>query len=162
MMNLIKPIILLSVVLITAACSTQQQTIAPLFGNEDRIKFAIKEKGTSWEGVKYRYGGVNPQKGFDCSALVQLLYKDQFDITLPRTTRQQVQVGESIQKTSLKAGDLVFFKTGRSMRHVGVYIEAGKFLHVSSSKGVMVSSLDNPYWSKRYWKSTRPEKSLLS
>ena len=146
----------------TVACSTQQSVVLPVLGYEEKIKLAIKEKESSWDGVKYRYGGVNPQKGIDCSALVQLLYKDQFDINLPRTTRQQVQVGESIQKNNLKAGDLVFFKTGRSMRHVGVYIEEGKFLHVSSSKGVMISSLNSRYWSKRYWKSTRPAKSLLA
>ncbi|MBT8134956.1 MAG: C40 family peptidase, partial [Gammaproteobacteria bacterium] len=74
---------------------------------------------------------------------------------IPRSTEYQSKVGRSIPKNQLRAGDMVFFKTGIFTRHVGMYIDDGDFLHVSSSKGVMISSLENPYWSSAYWKSQR-------
>jgi len=56
---------------------------------------------------------------------------------------------------ALRAGDMVFFKTGIFTRHVGMYIDKGNFLHVSSSKGVTISSLEDPYWASAYWKAQR-------
>ena len=78
-----------------------------------------------------------------------------FGIDVPRSTEYQSQVGQSIKKHQLRAGDMVFFKTGVKVRHVGIYIDKGDFIHASSSKGVMISNLDNPYWSSAYWKAKR-------
>ena len=107
-----------------------------------------------WEGVKYKYGG-NSKKGIDCSAFIQKAYKQTLDIKIPRTTILQSKVGKKVSKSQLQYGDLVFFKTGRNSRHVGIYIEDGKFMHASSSKGVTISKLENIYFNKHYWKSTR-------
>ena len=107
-----------------------------------------------WEGVEYKYGG-NSKKGIDCSAFIQKAYKQTLDIKIPRTTILQSKVGKKINKSQLQYGDLVFFKTGRNSRHVGIYIDDGKFMHASSSKGVTISELENIYFDKHYWKSTR-------
>jgi len=109
-----------------------------------------------WKHVPYRWGGMN-RKGVDCSAFVYLTYANKFNVELPRTTQYQAAVGSPLAKHQLRAGDLVFFKTGRKNRHVGMYVESGKFLHVSEQKGVVISDLDNVYWSKHYWMARRVE-----
>jgi len=64
-------------------------------------------------------------------------------------------MGKSISRKELKAGDLVFFKTGWLTKHVGIYIAGDKFLHASTSKGVTISYLTNAYWQSKYWKARR-------
>ncbi|GGO75612.1 lipoprotein NlpC [Marinobacterium nitratireducens] len=110
----------------------------------------------SWRGTPYRLGGES-RSGIDCSALIQLTFRDQFDLELPRTTADLVKIGAPVPKKELAAGDLVFFRTGRRTRHAGIYIEDGRFLHASSRKGVIISRLDNPYWSRHYWTARRPD-----
>ncbi|MAD42219.1 MAG: peptidase P60 [Arcobacter sp.] len=107
-----------------------------------------------WKGVRYKFGG-NSKNGIDCSAFIQKAYKKTHNIKIPRTTILQSKKGKRIKKSELKLGDLVFFKTGRNSRHVGIYIENGKFMHASTKKGVTISRLDNVYFSKHYWKSQR-------
>lgn len=108
-----------------------------------------------WEGTPYKFGG-NSREGIDCSAYVMNAYRSVFDVSLPRTTLAQAEVGEPIDKSELVPGDLVLFKTGRNSRHVGIFVGDNGFMHASSSKGVIISSLDNVYWRKKYWKSIRP------
>lgn len=114
----------------------------------------IETQYQEWKNTPYRYGGLS-RKGVDCSGLVMLFFRDQMNIALPRTTREQVKRGKKIAKGHYKAGDLVFFKTGRNQSHVGIYYKNNMFLHASYSKGVMLSSLDNPYWKKHYWQAMR-------
>jgi cell wall-associated NlpC family hydrolase len=78
-----------------------------------------------------------------------------FRLTLPRTAGEQAESGQEIAKASLKSGDLVFFNTGRSKKHVGIYLADAQFIHASVSKGVTLSSLDDAYWQERYWQSRR-------
>lgn len=122
--------------------------------NSDALLFLLHNEYEKWENTPYRYGG-NSQNGLDCSALVQNIYQDSFNIDLPRSTSTQVLRGTQIHKNKLKIADLVFFKTTRSMQHVGIYIGDNQFIHVSTSKGVMISSLDNVYWRSKYWQSRR-------
>ena len=75
-------------------------------------------------------------------------------MSMPRTTTMQSQVGKKIDKSELKSGDLVFFKTG-DIGHVGIYLENGMFIHASTKTGVTISELDNSYFSKSYWKAQR-------
>jgi hypothetical protein len=121
-------------------------------------KILLNSKLTSfykeWKGVKYKFGG-NSKSGIDCSAFIQKAYKHKLNITIPRTTISQAKLGKNIHKSQLEIGDLVFFKTGKNSRHVGIYMEDGKFMHASSSKGVIISKLDNIYFNKHYWKSKR-------
>ncbi len=74
---------------------------------------------------------------------------------LPRTTAEQSQLGKAVPRSMAKKGDLVFFRTGRSMRHVGIYMGNNEFLHASTSQGVVVSSLDTPYWQRAFWQIRR-------
>ncbi|MFD1736948.1 NlpC/P60 family protein [Bacillus salitolerans] len=101
-------------------------------------------------GVPYKYGGTT-DKGFDCSGFLQAVY-EQLSITLPRTAADQYQKGEKISKDDLRPGDLVFFETYKpGASHAGIYIGNDQFIHSSSSKGVSISSINDPYyWSKRY------------
>lgn len=109
-----------------------------------------------WQGTQYQIGGLS-RKGVDCSGFVQLTYSDEFNIQLPRTTNKQSQIGATINKKQLMAGDLIFFKIPKQgkMYHVGIYLENNLFLHASTSVGVTISSLNNTYWAKNYWKSQR-------
>lgn len=114
----------------------------------------LREQHSKWAGTPYRFGG-NSSSGIDCSALMMNVFKAAFNESLPRTTVQQVKVGQSVSKKELKVGDLVFFKLGRNQRHVGVFMGQSTFLHASVSNGVTYSRLDDPYWQMRYWQSRR-------
>ena len=122
--------------------------------NTDKIKQILNRQYKNWSQVKHRMGGLS-KDGIDCSGLVYNTYRSEFGIDIPRATEYQSQLGRSIKQDQLRAGDMVFFKTGFKSRHVGMYIDKGNFLHVSSSKGVMISNLENPYWSSAYWKAKR-------
>jgi len=104
-----------------------------------------------WYGVRYRLGGNN-KSGIDCSAFARRLYEEVFHIDLLRTSIEQYGICKFVtDKTELMEGDLVFFRVhGKRISHVGVYLMNGRFVHASISSGIMISSLDDPYWSKRY------------
>ncbi|MCP4324216.1 MAG: hypothetical protein GY951_17130 [Psychromonas sp.] len=131
--------------------------VAPAKKNmkQDELFFyLLRKEYATWQGTPYRLGG-NSKKGIDCSAFVKTIYRDSFNVTLPRTTKTQVKKGYHVYKNQLQIGDLVFFKTGWFTRHVGIYIGESKFIHASTSKGVMTSSLKNVYWKKKYWQARR-------
>ncbi|PSV62994.1 hypothetical protein C9J48_05730 [Photobacterium profundum] len=107
-----------------------------------------------WKGTPYRLGG-NSKRGIDCSAFVQVGYSSVYEKMLPRTTSEQVKLGHYVAVANAKEGDLVFFKTGYTTRHVGIYLGDSEFLHASTSRGVMISRLDNPYWSRKFWQIRR-------
>lgn len=103
-----------------------------------------------WWGTRYRMGGTT-SKGIDCSAFAQTLLLSVFSFQLPRTTREQYKIVQHISEPLLKEGDLVFFSTvRRGVSHVGVYLHNNKFVHASTSSGVMISDLNDSYWGKRY------------
>lgn len=116
----------------------------------------LSEQQRIWAGTPYRLGGQS-RNGIDCSAFVQTTFLNRFGISLPRTTRDQAQVGRKINKADIQTGDLVFFRTGRGPNgyHVGVYVKEDKFLHASTKGGVIYSSLNSPYWRKVYWQARR-------
>lgn len=102
-----------------------------------------------WFGTRYRYGGTT-RKGIDCSAFMQVLGHYAFGHLLPRTAHEQYAVMEEVDREDLREGDFVFFHTrhGR-ISHVGMYLQNNKFVHASTSKGVMISDLNDTYWSNR-------------
>lgn len=107
-----------------------------------------------WDGTPHRMGGTSRQ-GVDCSGFVQRLYKDLFDVQLPRTTTLQVRSGQPVAQGRLTPGDLVFFKPPYKRNHVGVYLGDERFAHASTSKGVTISSLSDAYWRQSYWTARR-------
>ncbi|MBT3647672.1 MAG: glycoside hydrolase [Betaproteobacteria bacterium] len=111
---------------------------------------------SSWEGAPYKYGGTT-SSGVDCSGFVMRLYQDVYSQSLPRTT---ADLSKSIHKKSpskLHEGDLVFFDiNGKKWSHVGVYLHNDFFVHASTSKGVMISSLQNPYYQKAFSRGGSP------
>jgi len=109
-----------------------------------------------WYGVKYRRGGLS-MSGIDCSGFVKQTFATLFDINLPRDTYLQAKAGVDLDRSELRPGDLVFFRINNRTQHVGIYLEEDKFLHASTSRGVMISSMTHPYWQSRYWKSVRVE-----
>lgn len=155
---LLKPLLSLLLILIMTACSSSPPSHTGEKTNAEARQRALEKQLMAfhheWQGVPYRYGGMSKQ-GVDCSAYVYLAYKDIFGKLLPRTTEEQSNLGKSVTKRNLRTGDLVFFKTGWSTRHVGVYLSEHRFLHASTSQGVMISSLDNSYWKQKYWQSRR-------
>ncbi|MBZ9778010.1 C40 family peptidase [Psychroflexus sp. CAK8W] len=111
-------------------------------------------------GTPYKYGGMDPS-GLDCSGLLQLSFM-RYGVELPRTTRQMSKIGNKVKLSQVDVGDLVFFrtsKTSRRINHVGLIVKKTNktidFIHSSSSQGVMISSINNPYWRKSYVKSRR-------
>lgn len=111
----------------------------------------LKETALSYLGAPYKYGGTSIIYGIDCSAYTQLVFS-KLGIHLERTSRDQFQQGTSVSKNNLQTGDLVFFNTsGRGISHVGIYIDNGKFVSATTSGGVAVDSINDPYyWGKRY------------
>lgn len=110
-----------------------------------------------WYGTRYRLGGTT-KDGIDCSAFVQILFVTQWGINLPRTAREQYDATTRISRTELKEGDLVFFNTTGGVSHVGMYLQNNKFVHASSSGGVTISDLFDPYWERRFVGVGRYEK----
>ncbi len=104
----------------------------------------------SWYGTPYRYGGFS-KDGIDCSAFTQTFFTNLYQLSIPRIAAEQFNQSKRISKNQLKEGDLVFFKTsGRSISHVGVYLRNNKFVHASTSNGVMISDLNEDYFARRY------------
>lgn len=111
-----------------------------------------------WLGTPYRYGQQTRQKGTDCSGLVMEVYRKVLDIKLPRSSREQRQFCSSVGRNSLSPGDLVFFSSSGprgNVNHVGIYIGSNSMIHASTSRGVVVSSLDERYFASRYHSAGR-------
>jgi len=122
--------------------------------NSRAVKHKLYQQHNEWLGVDYEMGGLG-KDGIDCSGFVYRTFRQKLGINIPRSTEQQIKLGTKVSKNKLRAGDLVFFKTATKVRHVGIYLENNKFLHASTSKGVMISKLDNVYWKQKFWQAKR-------
>ena len=109
-------------------------------------------KGLELIGIKYRRGGTDPDTGLDCSGFVQVVFKDAIGMLLPRTAREQSEVGAVIDRQELKAGDLVFFNTmRRAFSHVGIYLGDNRFMHAPRSGAeIRIEDMRESYWINRY------------
>lgn len=104
-------------------------------------------------GTPYRWGGNTPAGGFDCSGLVDYIYRTAAGIKLPRTSHDLASMdGRKVRRmTQLASGDLVFFDINGSISHVGVYVGKGRFVHAPNSGGtVRLDDIDGPYWGDHF------------
>lgn len=141
--------------------------LSPLRSTADPIE--VRPKGYSpgqlltalanqFKNIRYKRGGRKPSTGFDCSGFVRYVFQLGVGVDLPNTSAMQYKAGQEVARNELRSGDLVFFRIrGKNISHVGIYIEDGRFIHApSSGKLVSVSSLSEPYWSRRYAGGRRP------
>ncbi len=113
----------------------------------------LVESAKKYLGIRYRYGGSSPSRGFDCSGFVYYLLS-RHGIRAPHSAAELFRMGKPVSRSELRPGDLVFFKNTarrRGITHVGIYIGNGKFIHSSSGRGrVTVTSLKDPYYATRF------------
>ena len=126
-------------------------------GGDQRLRRIVDK----YIGIPYKWGGTT-RSGMDCSAFTRAAFRETYGIELPRTSKQMYRLGLFLpNRQELRPGDLVFFKdtfAGTGISHVGVYLGDGEFAHASSSKGVTITPLSNPYFTKRYAGGRRIER----
>ncbi|MDB6144577.1 MAG: hypothetical protein JWP80_3621 [Pseudomonas sp.] len=120
---------------------------------------SILERGMSLIGTRYRAGGTS-EAGFDCSGFINYLFREEAGMTLPRSTREMINLNAPlVARNNLKPGDLLFFSTkGRGrVSHAGIYLGDDQFIHSSSKRsgGVRIDSLDDTYWKKTFIEAKR-------
>jgi cell wall-associated NlpC family hydrolase len=157
---------LMTVLFLTTACTTTPKQATPSFprpthsqvsnpqSHDVKIENRLREEYRRWQGTRHRLGGTN-SRGIDCSGFVKAVYKDVFNVDLPRTTKAQLKQGRSVPFKQLRAGDLVFFQPPTYPRHVGIFLSDSEFVHASKNKGVTLSKIDQTYWGKYYWTARR-------
>jgi hypothetical protein len=117
---------------------------------EQLMNLALLREIDQWWGTPYCYGGSTAHC-IDCSAFTQIVLRDVYGVSVPRTAQEQYDYSERIGLEDLREGDLVFFNTeGHGATHVGIYLINDKFVHASTSNGVMVSDLNDTYWKPRF------------
>ncbi len=117
---------------------------------EDNHKLYLE--AANWIGTPYRSGG-DSRKGTDCSGMVHQIYRKVYRVQVPRNSEELKKNSSKVAKRNLREGDLVFFSSNRSKRrvaHVGIYLKNGKFIHSSTSRGVIVSRLSENYYTKHW------------
>ena len=122
-------------------------------GKKKDLGERIAEESLKWIGTPYGYGKSEKGKATDCSGLVLMVYLKVADIKLPRNSAQQAEFCNRLKEKEIKPGDLVFFATGKDKKkisHVGVMIDKERFVHASSSKGVILSEMTTPYYQRTF------------
>jgi cell wall-associated NlpC family hydrolase len=142
--------------------SPAEKTIANSESPRYKITIAdeIINSALQFSGTRYKPGGTT-NKGMDCSGLMYVVFSNH-DINLPRTSYSMAEKGKEIRLREVTKGDLVFFKTSRrskNINHVGLVVAIDgdeiKFIHSSTSRGVIVSSLKEGYWNSAFVKANR-------
>jgi len=111
---------------------------------ESSVSEILLSQFRAWKGVRHRVGGTD-QRGVDCSGLVQVVFRDAFQVDLPRTSRAQSRVGQPVDSRDIRPGDLLYFLDKRG-DHIGVVVSDRTFMHASASQGVILSTLDGYWW----------------
>jgi murein DD-endopeptidase / murein LD-carboxypeptidase len=148
--SLFKASLFVIVMIIASACGSSRTVV----DNKKHVEASLMKAYTEWYGTPYRLGG-STKSGTDCSGFVRAIFETEFATTLPRTTGEQMKLGRKIKKHELQTGDLVFFRTGRRTMHVGIYMGQNRFLHASTSNGIMFSNMTEDYWRNNYVESRR-------
>lgn len=125
---------------------------------DDDRNMPLYAEVSQWLGVPYRHAGLS-RKGLDCSGFAFLMYQKVYRMRIPRSTSDLSEMKmHKVSKKNLRTGDLVFFATSKNSKqinHVGIYLKNGSFIHASTSKGVIVSHLDEGYYSRTWKKGGR-------
>lgn len=113
-------------------------------GQDASVSEILFSQFKAWKGVRHRTGGTDRQ-GVDCSGLMQAIFREAFQVELPRTSRDQSRMGQRVETRQMRPGDLVYF-TDKGGDHIGVLVTDRTFLHASASRGVILSTLDAYWW----------------
>jgi probable lipoprotein NlpC len=152
----------LNKILNSATEETKSKKVDPKVDASEKYSYLTEQLinvANDYKGVRYSWGGMS-RNGMDCSGFVKTAFS-QFDINLPRTSREMASLGSEIKKSEAKKGDLIFFKNGgsRVINHVGIVVEVEGdeiiFIHSATSQGVTVSSTKEPYYQKGFVKVNR-------
>ena len=149
-----------------AACSSQAPIPAPAVQSKSPPIMSFNPmaddvlfRAIGLVGTPYVWGGNTPASGFDCSGLIGFVYNDVTGIRLPRTTTQMIQMkGQTVSRSKLRSGDILFFSTAGHGRvsHAGIYVGDGRFVHAPSSGGtVRLDSVNSTYWNNAYLQAKR-------
>jgi cell wall-associated NlpC family hydrolase len=149
------PIILLALLPLSAMANDSSEATAPPVTADSGMLGQAQEvvlRALSFIGVRYKWGGASPDTGFDCSGLIRYVYSQVTGKSLPGNAKEISQVGESIERSELQPGDLVFFNTlRRPFSHVGIYLGESRFVHAPSRGGkVEIVDMSERYWKTRY------------
>ncbi|MGO1585132.1 C40 family peptidase [Mesonia sp.] len=159
---MIKKLLFLVLIVSMASCGSSRKAASGQVKNSNSYKYdpvpeasRVADYALGFQGTRYKYGGTN-KRGMDCSGLIYTSFMQE-DIELPRVSREMAKEGYKIHTNQVNVGDLLFFKTNkrkRSINHVGLVVEIipGKvsFIHSTTSRGVIVSSLNEKYWNSAY------------
>ena len=162
-------VLLLSAIALLAACASSPQRRQPTYKTSHSALADLPPRAPSAAsageandilfraiglvGTPYRWGGNTPAGGFDCSGLIDYIYRTAAGIKLPRTSHDMASMdARKVRKmTQLASGDLVFFDIGGAISHVGVYVGKGRFVHAPNSGGtVRLDDIDGPYWGDHF------------
>jgi cell wall-associated NlpC family hydrolase len=151
--------VLACICVLVLGCSTTRRAPAPSLNfaplsSEQSSDIAIHALGLV--GTPYRYGGNTIDGGFDCSGLINYVYRERTGATPPRTVAALSGFGAPVSAGDLRTGDLVLFGGGRPT-HAGIYVGDGRFVHAPSSGGeVRLDRLDGHYWARQAMEVRRP------
>lgn len=141
-----------------SACSSSKSVVKANKNNTTKVD-KIVTNALQYKGVSYKYGGTTRQ-GMDCSGLIYVAYGSQ-NVQLPRVSRNMAKAGRKVAVSNVKKGDLLFFKTNKNsntINHVGLVVSHKngqiRFVHASTSRGVIVSTLSEKYWKNAFVKAT--------
>ena len=162
-------VLLFSAIILLAACASSPQRRQPTYKTSHSARADLPPRAPSAAsageahdilfraiglvGTPYRWGGNTPAGGFDCSGLIDYIYRTATGIKLPRTSHEMASMdARKVRKmTQLASGDLVFFDIGGAISHVGVYVGKGRFVHAPNSGGtVRLDDIDGPYWGDHF------------
>jgi cell wall-associated NlpC family hydrolase len=144
---------LLAFMTLLSACGARTPTRASIAAPQiDAHPNDILFRAISLVGTPYRYGGNTPESGFDCSGLIGYIFNDVAGARLPRSAAEIDRLqAPAVSRTRLAPGDLVFFRDGGSISHIGIYVGEGRFVHAPSRGGtVRLDALDGDYWRQHY------------
>ena len=122
------------------------------------LRQQLIDEAMTWIGTPYKYARQEKGSGTDCSGFTMVVYNDVANIKIPRNSAKQAEYCKSIKNSEIEPGDLVFFATGKDknrVSHVGMMIDSDKFIHASSSKGVVISDINQNYYKRTFIKFGR-------